>query len=314
MVPRRPGVAVADPATGPASLQQSLAAIVDRNSGVAPSQIHEWLTSPTRDISTRLAIFSTFPDGSIGFGAVAARPGSSSSSIPTSSYHHSTTSTTHNHRPHSSRKDSCSSMARTCLHQPSNASTYPPSLLYSEATPTESSISTGLASRFSGVPLLEEVDGVLERRPNQIRQPVFECSFWFLSCSYISHDQAEWATHCLSHFRGEEPPRSVQCPLCEDFQYTGDNGWISWKLRMEHVADHHLMGHTLRTSRPDFHLFQHLWQKRLIDDQDLKELKGGNHNLTRPPANFIETNGRRGHGREPRGQRRQHVGLRTRPA
>ncbi|KAF2190728.1 hypothetical protein K469DRAFT_558965, partial [Zopfia rhizophila CBS 207.26] len=205
-----------------------------------------------------------------------------------------------------------SSMARACLHQTSNASTHPPSLYYySEATPTESSISTGLASRLSGVPLLEEVDGVLERRPNQIRRPAFECSFWFLSCSYISYDLEEWQTHCLSHFRGEEPPKSVRCPLCEEFQYTCDNGWTSWNYRMEHVASHHLLGHTLRTSRPDFHLFQHLWQKRLIDDQDLKELKGGNHNLTRPPSNFTETNGRRGRGgREGRGQRHQHIGMR----
>ncbi|KAF2464951.1 uncharacterized protein BDR25DRAFT_241489, partial [Lindgomyces ingoldianus] len=205
-----------------------------------------------------------------------------------------------------------SSMARAYLHQHSNASTHPPSLYnYSEATPTETSISTGLASHFSGVPLLEEVNGVLERRPNQLRQPIFECSFWFLSCSYISHNQEEWRVHCLSHFRGEEPPKSVQCPLCEDFKYTSDNGWTSWNYRMDHVAYHHLLGHTLRTSRPDFHLFQHLWQKRLIDDQDLKELKGGNHNLTRPPSNFTVTNGRRGReGHEGRGQRHQHIGRR----
>ncbi|KAF2741159.1 hypothetical protein EJ04DRAFT_518332 [Polyplosphaeria fusca] len=197
-----------------------------------------------------------------------------------------------------------------CIHQSSTASQHPPSLYnHSEATPTETSISTGLASRLSGVPLLEDVNGVLEWRPNQVRQPVFECSFWFLGCSYISTDQEEWRTHCLSHFRGEEPPKSVQCPLCEDFRHTYDNGWTAWHYRMEHVAYHHQMGVTLRASRPDFHLFQHLWQKRLIDDQDLKELKGGNHNLTRPPSNFTVTNGRHGRGgRDRRGLRHQHIG------
>jgi hypothetical protein len=203
-------------------------------------------------------------------------------------------------------------MAPACIHQSSSASQHPPSLFnYSEATPTETSISTGLASRFSGVPLLEDNNGVLERPLNLTRQPVFECSFWFLSCSYISLDIEEWRTHCLSHFRGEEPPKSVQCPLCDDFKLTHENGWVAWDYRMEHIANHHRVGHKLRTSRPDFHLFQHLWQKRLIDDQDLKELKGGNHNLTRPPVNYTVT-GRGGMGRRHESRRRghQHVGQR----
>jgi hypothetical protein len=266
----------------------SLAAVLDNI--VHQNQLGEWLSSPTRDIHARLVHFSTSPDRD---------PYSSYSSSPPN--------------PRSSHR-STSSMAPACIHQqPSNASTHPPSLYhYSDATPTETSISTGLASRFSGVPLLEDNNGVLEQRLTQIRQPAYECSFWFLSCSYISYDQEEWATHCLSHFRGEEPPKSVQCPLCDQFQYTCDNGWISWKERMEHVGFHHsILGETLRTSRPDFHLFQHLWQKRLIDDQDLKELKGGNHNLTRPPSNFVVTNTQRGREtREGRGQRHQHVGAR----
>ncbi|KAF2807739.1 uncharacterized protein BDZ99DRAFT_64828 [Mytilinidion resinicola] len=172
-----------------------------------------------------------------------------------------------------------SSTAHTELHLPSNVSGYAPSLLRSEATPTESSISTGLASRLSGFQLLEEVDGVLEvvgvleLRPN-LRSPVYECTFWFLSCCYISADKEEWRTHCASHFRGEEPPKSVQCPLCEEFKTTYEDGHYAWKERIEHVAWHHELGQTLKTSRPDFHLIQHLWQKRLIGDDDLKELNG----------------------------------------
>jgi hypothetical protein len=183
----------------------------------------------------------------------------------------------------------------------------PPSLYSNQIrSPTVSSISTGLASRFSGVPLLENNNGVLERRP-LVRTPVYKCTFWYLSCSYISYDQEEWKTHCLSHFRGEEPPRSVQCPLCDQFTYAGDNGWVSWNHRMEHVAQHHDSGETLRTSRPEFQLFDHLWQKRLIDDEDLRELKEGNHNLVRPPArlNVLNTHENMSqHGRYPL----QHVG------
>ncbi|KAH8708614.1 hypothetical protein GQ44DRAFT_627628 [Phaeosphaeriaceae sp. PMI808] len=202
-----------------------------------------------------------------------------------------------------------SSMAPALIHQPT-ASAHPPSLCsyYTEATPTETSISTGLANHFNGVPLLEENNGVLELPTAQIRMPVYECTFWFLNCSYISPSLEEWVTHCESHFRGEEPPQSVQCPLC-DWAVSSDDGRISWSARMHHLAhEHTMLGQTLRTSRPDFGLFYHLWRKRLIDAQDLKELNGGNHNLEHPPGNFVETNGRGARReREERRHRRQHV-------
>ncbi|KAF1917078.1 hypothetical protein BDU57DRAFT_401974, partial [Ampelomyces quisqualis] len=203
-----------------------------------------------------------------------------------------------------------SSMAPALIHQ-SAASAHPPSLrsCYTEATPTETSISTGLAHHLAvGVPLLEDNNGVLELPQPQTRTPVFECAFWFLGCGYISRNQDEWTTHCESHFRGEDPPQSVQCPLCE-WHVTLEDGGESWNARMHHVAcEHTMLGQTLRTSRPDFGLFHHLWCKRLIDDQDYKELRGGNHNLARPLGNFVETNGReRRRDREERRHRRQHV-------
>lgn len=281
----------------PAVASVSLASILENS--VTQPQISEWLSSPTRDFQARLVHLS--------------RPSPSSDGLDRDSDLLSFYPSSPTKPPPSLR--SSSSMAPACIHQSSTASTHPPSLYnYSEATPTETSISTGLASRFSGVPLLEENNGVLEQRQNDIRSPVFECCFWFLNCSYLSLDEEEWRTHCLSHFRGEEPPKSVKCPLCEDFEYTNLDGWHSWDRRMDHVAYHHsVLGETLRTSRPDFHLFQHLWQKRLIDDADLKELKGGNHNLTRQPNNFTVTNGRRGRdGRDGRGQRHQHIGTAAR--
>ncbi|KAI8934941.1 hypothetical protein NX059_008608 [Plenodomus lindquistii] len=203
-----------------------------------------------------------------------------------------------------------SSMAPALVHHYDPATT-PPSL-YScpetDATPTDTSISTGLASHFSGVPLLEDRNGILQVPPAHPRLPIYECAFWFLNCPAIFSDKDDWETHCLAHFRGEEPPRSVQCPLC-DWSASCDDGSTAWNHRMQHLAyAHTMLGQTLRTSRPDFHLFQHLWQKRLIDDHDLKELKGGNHNLTRAQGNYVETNARAGRRRaERRPQRSQHV-------
>ncbi|OAL49934.1 hypothetical protein IQ07DRAFT_476105, partial [Pyrenochaeta sp. DS3sAY3a] len=241
---------------------------------VVTPQIHDWVRQS--DIHTRLVHFDpAFLEG--------LEPSSSS---PAVEYPRSATV-----------KSGASSMAPAFIHQ-SNASLPPPSLrsycASTEATPTETSISTGLASHFSGVRLLEDHNGVLTIPQAQLRAPVYECAFWYLSCGFLTSDKDEWETHCLSHFRGEEPPRTVQCPLC-DWVTTQDNGLAAWSYRMHHVAYSHTMyGETLRTSRPDFEMFHYLWQRRLIDDQDLKELKGGNHNLTSPPGNFVETNGRQG--------------------
>jgi len=210
-----------------------------------------------------------------------------------------------------------SSMAPGAMIHQSAASARPPSLVsyLTEATPTETSVSTGLANHLSGAVLLEENNGVLELPRTQVPVPVYECAFWFLNCAYISRNQEEWMTHCESHFRGEEPPRSVQCPLCEWSISSLDDGRMSWHARMQHVAtEHTMLGQTLRTSRPDFDLYRYLWKMRLIDDQDYKELQGGNHNLARRLGNFTETGGReRRRDRDERRHRRQHVTA-TRPS
>lgn len=111
--------------------------------------------------------------------------------------------------------------------------------------------------------------------------PAYECAFWFLGCSYISRDADDLKMHCLNYFLGEEPPRAVQCPLCE-FQFSWTDGWTAWNARMEHIANRHTkLGETFMSGRPDFHLFRHLWQKRIIDDDKVRGLTGENE-LNRP--------------------------------
>ncbi|KAF2851059.1 hypothetical protein T440DRAFT_373212, partial [Plenodomus tracheiphilus IPT5] len=205
--------------------------------------------------------------------------------------------------------DTAASLPSLCSHAGTDTDTD------TDATPTATSISTGLASHLAGVALLEERSGILTVPPAPACPPIYECAFWFLGCGALFAARHEWETHCLSHFRGQEPPRSVQCPLCA-WSAARDDGAHAWHLRMQHLADAHTMrGQTLRTSRPDFRLFQHLWQKRLIDDHDLKELQGGNHNLTRLPGNYVETNVRPGARRRDRAsQRTQHVAANRQPA
>jgi hypothetical protein len=115
-------------------------------------------------------------------------------------------------------------------------------------------------------------------RQNRYRTPGHECSFKFPNCSFVSQDAEQWKTHCQSHFRGKEPSKTVECPLC-DFQYTSEDGWAAWNRRVEHFkVSHHDRDLTaLRFSPPEFSLFKHMWRKCLIRDQDLEEPKSKNH-------------------------------------
>ncbi|RDI84811.1 hypothetical protein Vi05172_g5266 [Venturia inaequalis] len=139
-----------------------------------------------------------------------------------------------------------------------------------------------------GVQLLVP-DGVEILQDGHHHRPSFQCSFWFLTCYFESTDEEEWKTHCLHHFKGARPPRSNQCLLC-DTQFYDFDGNESWKRRMAHVAEHFRNGETLAASRPDFHLFKYLWQRRVINDIDYQELMG-NYHLDRAPRPFVLTNG-----------------------
>lgn len=207
-----------------------------------------------------------------------------------------------------------SSMTPALIYQ-SNASNGTPSLysstLYTDASTAEESVSTDLVDQglLASYRPLEEVDGVLVLSVSEVLTPEFRCVLWFLNCPYLSRDREEWETHCLRHFHGEDPPRSVICPLC-DWKRSCNTGMEAWNLKIAHIADEHFIyGQNLNASRPDFHLYNHLWQKRIIDDQDLKELKSGNHNLRREINNYVTTNGRGSRReRESGRQRLQHVG------
>src|SRR5690242_10640989 len=204
--------------------------------------------------------------------------------------------------PRSTR--SGSSMTPALLHQSPASPGTPPSLCSGTAattasTASSSSISTTLIDHglLASYPVLDDIDGVLVHPQLTTPSPLYRCIFWFLDCGYLSRNRQEWETHSRAHLRGADPPRSVTCPLC-DWAASCDAGppAAAWHAKMAHLAESHFaFGQGLSTARPDFHLFQHLWQKRLIGDEDLKALKGGNYGLggRRPPlGNFVRTNGR----------------------
>jgi len=140
-------------------------------------------------------------------------------------------------------------------------------------------------------------DGVEILEEDNSNAPTYQCCFWFLKCDYESHNEDEWKTHCMSHFRGNLPPRKAECPLCDSKFLQSDE---SWAKKMDHLAEHHRAGLSHATSRPDFSLFHYLWSQRIIPDCDYQELKG-NWSLQNPPKPWVFRNGDRDRRRERRG-------------
>lgn len=195
---------------------------------------------------------------------------------------------------------------RSRTQHSSTASTYLPSLTTTNTASDADSVSTGLASYLDHQPFLEEEnDGVLVQRP-ELRPTLYRCPFFFLPCSYQSTDEEEWRTHCLSHFRRKPPPRSVQCCMCTGWSATYETGKQAWQVKMDHLAWHAQRGQDVRNSPPDFHLFQHLWQQRVIDDCELQQLRNPPHCLTQVASSDRRWTSTEGGHRDGRRERRRH--------
>lgn len=162
-----------------------------------------------------------------------------------------------------------------------------------EETESESDFST-ITERPSQMPpayLIDHPSVIPAHRPserhvhktNQSKtlRPLFQCAFWFLCCDFTTEDQEEWRAHCLSHFRGEEPPQSIHCGLCDEHFHKG-NGWTTWDIYMDHLADHYFNGQNLGASQPNYDILRYLWSKRLINDADYIDLQAG-----KPPSCFL---------------------------
>ncbi|KAI9665978.1 MAG: hypothetical protein M1821_003913 [Bathelium mastoideum] len=185
-----------------------------------------------------------------------------------------------------------------------------PALTNGASSQADSSLCTDDASSVLGPTrnfLETDQDGALRNDvPEQRQRTVFPCCFYFLRCVYYFYDMEEWKTHCLSHFHRHEPPATVRCPYCDAFGPRRYNsGPIAWEERMRHIAEHHIQeGLVQRRPRPDFDLFLHLWQRRIINDAQYVELKG-NHILSDAPAPYTVTQGLQADERRRSEQRRQ---------
>lgn len=119
--------------------------------------------------------------------------------------------------------------------------------------------------------------------PNKNHRPVLECPFKTIGCILDFAKLEDWFWHSLEHFHISRPythghaivmpPTDNRCCFCprEFFSFSGMESWIQ---RMGHIAYHHRAGHSLSHARPDFPLYDYLWENHLIDEIDYREIKG----------------------------------------
>ena len=101
----------------------------------------------------------------------------------------------------------------------------------------------------------------------------FECPFNFLLCLRTFAKMDDWIRHSMTHFGRAGPPDSNQCCFCPA-RFSPSPSMSSWARRMEHISCHHRLGSRLADARPDFELYNYLWNKHLLSDADYRDLKG----------------------------------------
>ena len=188
--------------------------------------------------------------------------------------------------------------ARYSSSRPTRTTFSLPGLSDGEHSGPQSSISTNHAIRqvHGYTPFIMEPDedgALIQSIPERPPIATYPCSFYFLQCWDSFNNVNDWETHCRSHFRGHSPPKTVQCPYCDWFGVrTFNSASEAWQTRMDHIADHHArQGRTPQEARPDFHLFRHLWNKKIIGSVQLQELMQYPHMLASAPAYYMETQG-----------------------
>jgi len=124
-----------------------------------------------------------------------------------------------------------------------------------------------------------EVDTYGALQESHRHPPVFKCPFYFLSCRLTFSTFSEWVAHSLQHFHNIHPPNINNCCYCEQ-TFQNNDGIVSWKAKMEHIALHYQLGHEVTHARPDFELYRYLWKNRLVDKALYKSLVGDSNSRT----------------------------------
>ena len=122
-------------------------------------------------------------------------------------------------------------------------------------------------------------------------QRILQCPFQTLGCMLDFRYFHDWFWHSLTHFqigrsKGADgpaivmPPTQNRCGFCPK-TFSELSGFCSWHTRMRHVETHHGIGHSLSIARPDFQLFEYLWENHLIDEIVYRDIRGNTPDRSR---------------------------------
>ena len=125
--------------------------------------------------------------------------------------------------------------------------------------------------------LLAEAEGGVLVVDRASAQGNLECPFNLLFCLKTFSNIEDWVKHSVTHFGEVGPPESNRCCFCEA-KFNSSSDVHSWAKRMNHIAFHHQLSCRLAHARPDFELYTYMWNKRLIDDAEYRDIKGNHQN------------------------------------
>jgi len=142
---------------------------------------------------------------------------------------------------------------------------------------TISSSSVATTDYLPASPFDYDDDGniIISTQPQTTGYP---CVFSFLGCNNTKWCKSDWLTHSLLHFRANPPPPTVVCPFCRrifndpqpETPYAGDS--TAWEEYMDCIASHIDDGAKLDRPMKDIKLFKYLWRKKVISDNDFRDL------------------------------------------
>jgi len=119
-----------------------------------------------------------------------------------------------------------------------------------------------------------------------------------MGCTAAFEDPKQWVTHCTAHFKRQPLPKIAKCVYCDDWSI--DRHDDAWLLKLLHVLKHHQNGDAMAKESADMPLIHHLWQKKLLDPTQYKDLL--NHKCLEPRAEaFGRTHSSRHERRRGRG-------------
>lgn len=195
---------------------------------------------------------------------------------------------THDSHGSASRSDGTSLLLSGGDHTRDSATQDLAALTRASSLNSSASIATSMAVRYlDTVPILEQdQSGALVAGPNR-RPRILECPFNLLYCleDFAASNYREWILHSLTHFGNVNPPRLNKCCFCE-VVFASHDGVQSWHERMDHVSLHHRHGHALACARPDFQLYTYLWNNRVINDAEYRDIKGNSEDRSRHVAAY----------------------------